>query len=205
MEAVAFQLFQQFCAEAGLKQGLAAGKGDPAVVAVKDPVLDQLFKCFVHGDVFSVKFQCAVEADLLAFPAGGTIFAVEKVLSRCNFVIAAYFRAIAAGGTFVQTQRQFRFHFPAFRIVTPDASQGTALEKKSRPDPGPVMDCEALYVNVRNGGHKKNSAVKLFKSDFPFRGTGRSLLRAGRSLPADSGPSRCVYRCNVPPQKRPVH
>lgn len=53
---------------------------------------------------------------------------------------------VAATNTFFRDERYLRALFPRFRIVAPDAVQGTPFQEHRRADSGSIMDGEFLNV-----------------------------------------------------------
>jgi hypothetical protein len=70
--------------------------------------------------------------------------------------LRANLRAGPAINTFALDVGQIFFSVYAFRVMTPEATQRTALKKYRGPDPRTIMDAEILDI--------KDSAGKLFFS-----------------------------------------
>ena len=90
--------------------------------------------------------QCPRRTPLYAFAADRTAVPVNGVNPVPQNVPAADCRAPAAENTFRSEECQFRLAADRFRIVTPDAAKRAPLEKKRRPDAGPVVDGKRLDI-----------------------------------------------------------
>ena len=148
MDALGFHLFQQFRTESAVQQGFPSGNRDSAAVRIEDPVLKQFLRGFLDRDRFAEELQSAGRTFRFAFPASLALRTIELVCAVDDPVAGTDFRAFAAKCAFRIMDREFRLHESAFRIVTPNAPQGTPFQKERSTDSRSVMDRKTFDVDV---------------------------------------------------------
>ena len=177
----------QLCQGAGelwVRQGLAAGDGEPAVRAVKEPVSGHLVEGFArcHGMAHDAAGLGGTAIHTAAAGSAERAVGVDPVGAvrpAGDRLLGTGLDALAAAGTLVRKVHELGRPGLGLRVGAPQAPQGAALDKHVGPDAGPVVD--AVVLDVEHGAGDSSESFRHGGHSFPSCG-GEAASRLPRLI-----------------------